>query len=75
MPLKQMPRLYSDLSQYVPQRSNKLFPVLLAIKRMLHADEKWKKFARELEDLIADYTDVIRLSFMGFPQNWKSALE
>lgn len=75
MPLKQMPRLYSDLSQYVPQRSNKLFPVLLAIKRMLHADEKWKKFARELEDLIADYTDVIRLSFMGFPKNWKSALE
>ena len=42
---------------------------------MLHADEKWKKFAHELEDLIADYTDVIRLSFMGFPKNWKSALK
>ncbi len=74
MPLKQTPRLYSDVSNYVQPKSNKLFPVLVAIRRMLDANDQWQEFEQALEKIINEYTDVIRLSFMGFPKNWKDAL-
>ena len=74
MPLKQTPRLYSDLARYVPKKSNKLFPVLIAIKRMLESNYQWQEFEQELEQLMETYDDVIYLSFIGFPENWKSAL-
>ncbi len=75
MPLKQAPHLYSDLAKHIPQRSNKLFPVLIAVKRMLNSNYQWQDFEHKLEKLMDDYADVIRLSFIGFPKNWKSALE
>lgn len=74
MPLKQTPYLYSEYRKYRTGNLNKVFPALLVIKRMLNNDERWCSFDIKLEALIDEYSDVIRLSFMGFPQEWKSVL-
>ena len=74
MPLKQAPHLYREDTQYRIERSNKAFPVLLSIKRMLRNDGHWPAFETGHESLIDEYNDVVRLSFMGFPEDWKEVL-
>ncbi len=74
MPLKQTPYLYSENQRYRSGKLNKVFPALLSIKRMLNSDERWITFEKQLEVLIDDYKDVIQLSFMGFPPEWKAVL-
>lgn len=74
MPLKQTPRLYSDQAKYILPNSNKLFPVLLALKRMMNANKQWQSFENTLEQLMDEYSDVVYLSFMDFPKNWKDIL-
>ena len=74
MPLKQRPFLYSESRQYGNQKLNKVFPVLITVKRMLNTDPTWNSFSSELSTLIEEYQDVLRLSFMGFPPNWKDIL-
>lgn len=75
MPLKQTPHVYNDYKKYILPGSNKLFPALLTIKRMLQANEQWRAFEQDLENLLKNYSDVVRLSYMGFPSNWKEALQ
>lgn len=75
MPLKQSPFLYSEYKKYRSEKYNKLFPVLITIKRMLFADsENWNSFICGLSSLMEEYTDVVQLSFIGFPINWKEIL-
>lgn len=74
MPLKQTPYLYSENQGYRSGKLNKVFPALLSIKRMLNSDERWIAFEKQLEVLIDNYKDVIQLSFMGFPPEWKAVL-
>lgn len=74
MPLKQTPHLYPEYQKYRVGTLNKVFPALLAIKRMLNSDERWNAFEIQLEALIDEYSDVVRLSFMGFPKEWKEVL-
>lgn len=75
MPLKQTPYLYSEYKQYRSGRLNKVFPVIITIKRMLLPNpELWQSFYDELVDLMDEYQDVVRLSFIGFPRNWKNVL-
>ena len=74
MPLKQSPHLYSEHQKYRTGKRNKVFPALLAIKRMLNGDDRWVAFDTQLEALIEEYGDVIRLSFIGFPEEWKDVL-
>lgn len=44
------------------------------MKRMLGNDERWKDFETQLEALIEEYQDVVNLSFIGFPNDWKDVL-
>lgn len=74
MPLKQAPYLYREHRQYRTGRINKVFPVILVIKRMLSKDLLWKSFEEKLESLIDEYQDVLKLSFMNFPAEWRSVL-
>ena len=72
MPLKQSPYLYSEYKKY---RNNKIFPVLITIKRMLKSDERWSVFYKDLDLLMDEYKDVVKFNFMGFPIEWKSVLD
>lgn len=74
LPLKQSPFLYSENKKYRIYKFNKLFPVLITIKRMLLKDSRWQDFACELEILVNEYEDVIKFSFIGFPSDWKTVL-
>lgn len=74
MPLKQTPRLYSEHQKYRVGTLNKIFPALLSIKRMLNSDERWDSFEIQLEKLIDNYSDIIQLPCMGFPEEWKDVL-
>lgn len=74
LPLKQAPFLYSENRKYRTGSLNKLFPAIITIRRMLQNDERWREFATELEAVMDAYADVVRLSFIGFPPNWKTIL-
>ena len=74
MPLKQTPRLYSEHQKYRVGTLNKIFPALLSIKRMLNSDERWYSFEIQLEKLIDNYSDILQLPCMGFPEEWKDVL-
>ena len=74
MPLKQTPYLYSEHRKYRFDKLNKIFPALLSIKRMLSDDERWYSFEKQLEKLIDEYRDVVRLQYVGFPEEWKEVL-
>lgn len=70
MPLAQRPFLYREYKKYA---SNKIFPVLLTMKRINTNHLLWKSFSDNLESLIAEYPEA-KLSFMGFPNHWKALL-
>lgn len=74
MPLKQMPYLYAENKKYRDEKRNKVFPALITMKRMLRANELWQSFFLGLEALVDEYQDVVKLSFMGFPTEWKKVL-
>ncbi len=74
MPLKQTPYLYSEYQKYRQGSINKVFPVLLVIKRMQSSSDLWKSFEKDIEALFDEYNDVIQLPFIGFPKDWKSVL-
>jgi len=73
MPLKQSPWLYSEHTKY-RGNLNKLFPVIIVIKRMLLSDQRWEQLFNKLKALISDYSDVVKLSFIGFPSDWENVL-
>lgn len=74
MPLKQSPYLYMEHKKYRSKNINKLFPVILTLKRMLNNDTRWTAFVNRLKLLLSDYQDVVRLSFLGFPRDWQKVL-
>ncbi len=75
MPLKQSPRLYKEFKKYRSNNLNKLFPVIITIQRILRANDDWINFSVRLESIMDEYSDVLKLSFIGFPQNWKEVLK
>lgn len=73
MPLKENPRLYSENEVY-KGKQNKIFPILLIIKRMLNSDERWKSLLKDLKSTFKKYDNFFKYKFMGFPENWKEIL-
>lgn len=73
MPLKETPRLYSENEQY-KGKQNKIFPILLIIKRILNANDQWKSLLKDLENTFNKYQGYFNYRFMGFPNNWKDIL-
>lgn len=73
MPLKETPRLYSEFEKY-KGKQNKIFLVLLVIKRILDSNDQWKSLLKDLERTFNKYQKYFNYSFMGFPENWKDIL-
>lgn len=73
MPLKENPRLYKENLQY-KGKQNKIFPVLLIIKRMLKTNEQWFSLLKDLKNTFAKYKGSFQYAFMGFPKNWEEIL-
>ena len=75
LPLKQTPYLYKENKIYKSTKTNKIFPVIITLKRMLIGNKPlWIDFSCDLTKLINENADVINLSFMGFPKDWKEIL-
>ena len=73
MPLKENPRLYNENIQYIG-KPNKIFPILLIIKRILNSNEQWTSLLTDLKKTFDKYKGSYVLSFMGFPKDWEEIL-
>lgn len=73
MPLKQNSKLYKENKKY-KGKQNKVFPVLLIIKRILNSNEQWKSLLKDIQRTFKKYNGYFKLSFMGFPRDWKDIL-
>lgn len=73
MPLKENPRLYTEHEQY-KGKQNKIFPILLIIKRILNSNDQWKSLLKDLENTFSKYQGYFNYQFMGFPKDWKDIL-
>lgn len=71
MPLRQKPRLFTEQKKY---ESNKIFPVIMILKRLTYGQNIWNTFLQNLNALIETYPEA-RLDFMGFPPDWRNILE
>lgn len=74
LPLQQTPHLYKENKKY-RGKFNKLFPVLLVIKRMLNSDDRWDSFYKNLVNLMQEFQNEIIPAFMDFPIDWKTVLK
>ena len=72
MPLKQSPKLYSEHAKY--GKTNKLFPIILILKRILDGQPMWNTFAKSLNVLIQS-NRRIELLCLGFPDEWQDVLD
>lgn len=70
MPLSRTPLMYREYSTY---QSNKIFPVILVLKRLTQGSTAWNNFLITLCGLIDKYPEI-RLEFMDFPKNWLDLL-
>lgn len=76
MPLKQRPLMFKEHKKYVTaSKTVKYFSVVLVLKRITNANNDWLQFYNDLMKLIDEYKDVIDLSFIGFPNEWKEILQ
>lgn len=73
MPLKQTPFLYRENRKYRNEQ-NKVFPIVLVIKRMLCANEQWESFLKDINKTMNKYREIVVLSFIGFPSEWYEIL-
>lgn len=73
MPLKANPRLYNENKKY-KTKQNKIFPILLIIKRILNSNDQWYSLLKDLKNTFNKYSGSFNFSFMGFPSNWEDIL-
>lgn len=71
--LKQTPPLYKEYLRY-RGRQNKIFPVLLVIKRMLRSNAQWRSLYKNIKYTLEKYQAVVDLDCIGFPQDWQNVL-
>lgn len=70
MPLSTTPSLFSEHDRY---RGNRIFPVILVLRRLTAGTPGWTTFFNNLCALI-DETPEVRLLFIGFPDEWYDVL-
>lgn len=73
MPLKENPRLYKENIKY-KGKQNKVFPILLIIKRMLDSNAQWISLLNDIKKTFKKFEGFFNLSYMGFPENWEDIL-
>ena len=70
-PLTSSPKLYSEYSAI---RTDRIFKVFIVIRRLIHNEKQWRNFSISLYALIEKYKEVINISYIGFPEDWKKIL-
>jgi Abortive infection bacteriophage resistance protein len=70
-PLTKSPLLFKEHKKYV---SNRLFPLLLAMKKMVCNKTTWRDFTVNLAALIDEF-EVVNLELIGFPNEWRELVE
>jgi len=65
---------HTFLQDYPEVRSNTLFAYLIAILRRLPSNDARKTLIENIIRLIKEYSDCIRLSLLGFPDNYTDIL-
>lgn len=71
MPLPNTVKLYSGERVY---SGNKIFPIIIILKRIMHERPAWETFYYTLSTLIKQYPEA-SLHFMGFPEKWQDVLQ
>lgn len=66
------PRLYRDDKEQMD--NSYIFAAIFAAGILCPIEPDWYAFVTGLEALVDEYTDVIELKRIGFPQNWKTLL-
>lgn len=69
--LNSTPKLYSDHKHIKPDR---IFAVIVVIKRLLSEATIQRNFVSKLKALIEEYDEDVNLNFIGFPDNWDKML-
>lgn len=69
--LNSTPKLYSDHKHVKPDR---IFAVIVVIKRLLNEPTIQRNFVSKLKALIEEYDKDVNLNFIGFPHNWNNIL-
>jgi len=54
--------------------TNRLFISILSLKELTRDSSEWSTFKDQLESLICEYSDVLNLKLIGFPENWAEIL-
>ncbi len=55
--------------------NGRIFDQICIMSFMYSKPEDWNKYViKEMQELINDYSDVVKLSDIGFPNNWKEVL-
>ncbi len=70
--LSKTPTLYKEYSQE-GIGNNRIYGVLLCMKRLFKNNAHWNVFVESIEALIDEY-DSVDIKTMGFPENWKELL-
>lgn len=73
MPLKQTPKLYKENEKF-KRKINKIFPILLILKRMLNSNEQWESLLKDIKKTFEKYDGYFKLTFMNFPIDWYDIL-
>lgn len=71
--LSKTPMLYKEYTQ-AGIANNRIFGVLLCMKHLLKKDIHWNQFVDNI-DLLFDKYRSVRISTMGFPDDWKELLQ
>jgi abortive infection bacteriophage resistance protein len=72
-PLTSKPRL-DHRSKKLGIQQNRIFAHLYVLKQLIPERSKWSDFVTRLEALLSEYTDVIELELIGFPEDWEAIL-
>ncbi|BCJ85845.1 hypothetical protein skT53_08300 [Effusibacillus dendaii] len=56
-------------------QQNKIFAHLYILKELIPDPGRWRNFITRLEALFSEYTGVLELDRIGFPEDWEAILE
>ena len=71
--LSKTPILYKEYTQ-VGIGNNRIYGVLLCLKHLLKNDVHWNSFVDKI-GLLFDKYQYVKISTMGFPENWRELLQ
>lgn len=61
--------------EYPYTAGKRVFDYILVLRFLYHNDDRWSQaFIPRIYDVLYEYSDAIRLEYIGFPPNWENIL-